>query len=201
MKQSYLVQKGTLEADNSNSPIITEGKESLRKLGFSERHIDYFCERMIAVLNDYSEKFGEGVEIEYTIRKRFGRAQAVIYIPGENYDPFENGNDSRRRKIEKALALNIYSQDATIDHAYLMGRNSVTGSIPLEKNDKSIFRNPYIWATVLGIVFGFICQALPEAANEFIVENVMNEINKVLLALLSGIMGPLHFLNEFDNCP
>ena len=70
MKQSYLVQKGTLEADNSNSPIITEGKESLRKLGFSERHIDYFCERMIAVLNDYSEKFGEGVEIEYIIRNR-----------------------------------------------------------------------------------------------------------------------------------
>ena len=199
MKQSYLVQKGTLEADNSNSPIITEGKELLRKLGFSERHIDFFCERMIAVLNDYSEKFGEGVEIEYIIRKRFGRAQAVIYIPGENYDPFENGNDSRRRKIEKAFALNIYSQDATIDHAYLMGRNIVTGSIPLEKNDKSFFRNPYIWATVLGIVFGFICQALPEAANEFIVENVMNEINKVLLALLSGIMGPVIFISLMSS--
>ena len=199
MKQNYLIKKGTLEADNRNSPIITEGRELLRGQGFSEGHIEFFCDRMIAVLNDYSERFGAGIEIEYTIRKRFGKAQAVIYIPGENYDPFENGNDSKRRKIEKVLALNIYSQDATIDHAYLMGRNIVTGSIPLEKKEKSLLKNPYVWATILGIVVGFICLALPKEANEFIVEDIMNEVNKVILNLLTGIMGPVIFISLMSS--
>ncbi len=41
MKQNYLIKKGTLEADNRNSPIITEGRELLRGQGFSEGHIEF----------------------------------------------------------------------------------------------------------------------------------------------------------------
>ncbi len=150
---------------------------------------------MIGVLNDYAQQFGDGREIEYTIRKRFGGIEIRIIIPGEIYDPFENGNGSEKRKIEKILNLNLNSQAAFFSHLYIAGRNIVIGSVPLDRSEKSLLKDPTTIAILLGVLVGIICLHLPETASHFIIDDLMDPVMNVLLSALTGIMGPVIFFS------
>ena len=195
MKNKLIIKKSTLLEDNRENSIIEDGREFLAKKGFTKDDIEYFADRMVGVLDDYAAQFGAGTHIDYSVRKHLGRIEAKVYIPGEKYDPFENGNDSMRRKIEKALALNMSSQDSCISHSYMMGRNVVVGSVPSNSKSKSLLKDPFLWATIIGVVIGIICLKLPEKANNFLLEDLMNPVYKTLLNILSGIMGPVIFIS------
>ena len=189
------VKKGMLLSDNSENEIIADGRKLLEENGFSKEDIEYYADRMIAVLDDYTERFGANTEIEYTARKRFGRLETTVLIPGDNYDPFENGNDSKRRKIEKTLSLNMDSQEACINHSYRSGNNVITGSVSTTRKKELFIKDPVIWAIILGVIVGIICLNLPENANQFVIEDVLDPINSILLKVLSGVMGPVIFIS------
>ena len=83
-------------SDNSKNPIIDDSRAFFAFKGFSEDDSEYYISRLIKLLDDYADHFGEGVEFEYVLFKRFSRLEIRIKIPGERYDPLENGEDSRR---------------------------------------------------------------------------------------------------------
>ncbi len=195
MKTPQILKKSILHTDNRENIIITEGRTALRKNGISEENIEYYADRVIEVLNDYAAHFGENTEIEYNIRKRFGRLEIIAFIPGERWDPFEHGNDSRRRRIEKLFTLNLDSQTSCINYTYLMGFNIVTGSVPLNQRRKSILKNPFLWSILLGVVVGLICLHLPETPRQFIVNDILEAMYQILMKVLSGIMGPAIFIS------
>ncbi len=195
MKKLGIIRKSVLHTDNRDHEIIREGRKALEKQNYSEADIAYYADRVIGVLDDYAARFGDGTPIEYIIGRRFGRIEVNIFISGEKYDPFEHGKDSKRRRMEKLFSLNITGQESCIGFSYLMGRNIITGYVPLDHSRKTILKNPTLWAVVLGIVVGLICLYLPGEAGSFIIDELLDPIYKIMLKLLAGIMGPVLFIS------
>lgn len=194
MKKKLGFKKCTLMADNSQSIIAADSREAFAARGFSDSDIEYYINRLVGVLDDYTQHFGEGTEFEYIIFKRLGRLEIRVSIPGEKYDPFENGEDSRRRRIEKALNVNLNSQVSVINYAYFSGRNIITGSIPLDRKEKNFLKDPVVAAIVLGILTGILCLHIPKDASGFIIDELLSPVNDVVLKVLTGIMGPFIFI-------
>ncbi len=195
MRQRRIIRKGQLLLDNRENPIIKEGQKALTKNGYDPEDIAYYAERIVSVLNDYAQHFGVNTPFEYIIGRRFGRMEVNILIPGDRFDPFEFGEGSKRRRIEKLLNLNLSSQEPAINYSYVLGRNVITGLVPLVKKKKSILTDPTAWAVFLGVIVGLICLKLPEEMNRFIVNDVMDSLYSVILKVLSGIMGPVLFIS------
>ncbi len=194
MKLFGVIKKSVLLADNRDHEILRAGRKALAENGFSEGDIAFYADRVIGVLNDYAAHFGEGKEIEYIFGKRFGRLEVNIFIPGEKYDLFEQGKDSGRRRFERIVNLNLNTHAPFIGYTYLMGRNTVTGYIPLNHDKRSFLRDPTLWGAVLGLLVGLICLHLPQEVNQFIINDVMDPVYKVFLKLLAGVMGPVIFI-------
>ena len=193
--KNFIIRKCRLQNDNRDNIVINDMREILEKAGFAKGDIDIHTEKITGILDDYAAHFGEGTEFEYAIRKRTGRLEARLFIRGEKYDPFENGSNSKQRIIEKALNLNLGSQGSAISYTYASGRNIVTGSVPVDNKKKSILKDPMIWAAILGVAAGLICLQLPEAANHFVIEELLSPIMSILLKAMAGVMGPVIFFS------
>ena len=198
MKKTLLI-KSTLQTDNTDNTIIVKTREILSEKGFAESDIYLFINSLIGLLDDYSERFGKGTEIEYSIYKYLGRIEAKVFIPGEQYDPFENGDNSEQRKIQKLLNVSLGSYEYTVSYSYHVGRNIITVRVPFERKKKSILKDPMIWAVILGVGIGLICLILPKAANNFVIEELLDPIMSVILKVVSGIMGPVIFFSLLSS--
>lgn len=188
------MKETVLLADNSESDIIKEGRELLLKYGFPETDIAYYADRIIGVLDDYAAHFGENTKITYFINKQFGRLRVVFTIPGEKYDPFQQGEDSTRRQVEKLLELNFESNESCISYVYMMEANVITGFVPLKKKHGSFWKDPNLWGVILGTIFGLILTAIPDNIKNALMDDLLNPLYDVMLKTLSGIMGPIIFI-------
>ncbi len=195
MKIPGMLKKSLLQSDNRENIILTEGRDVLMEYGFSEEDIGHYAKRVTEVLNDYAKHFGENTAVEYGILKRLGRLEIIVFIPGERFDPFEHGEDSGWRRLEKLFTLNVGSQVSCINYRYLMGQNIVIGSVPLNHKKKSILKNPYLWSILLGVITGMICLHLPEDAHQIIVTDILEHVYNILVKVLSGVMGPAIFIS------
>ena len=187
--------KSKLMSDNSENPIVIDSRNMLVKAGFSDDDIQYYHNRIIGVLDDYTDHFGAGKEFEYVVFKRLGHIEIRVSVPGEKYDPFENGEDSAQRKIENILHVNLRSQIPVVNYTYAAERNILLGSIPISRKKKIFLKDPIIAAIVLGILTGIICLYVPERAGSFIIDGLLNPVNDVVLKVLTGIMGPFIFIS------
>ncbi len=194
MKIPKILKETVLLADNRGSAIIREGRELLLKYGFSETDIAYYEDRIVGVLDDYAALFGENTKITYYISKHFGRLRLVLTIPGEKYDPFQQGGDSTRRQIEKLLELNFESNESCIGYVYMMEANVVTGFVPLKKKHRSFLKDPNLWGVILGTLFGLILTLVPANIKNALLNDLLNPLNDVMLKSLAGIMGPIIFI-------
>lgn len=195
MKLLGLLKEDVLLADNREHRLIKDGRELLRNNGIPESDIEYFVKRVVSLLDDYAAHFGENTRITYIMLKRFGRLELVLSIPGEEYDPYKNGEGSFQRNIEREMTLNVEGHTACVSYNYLINRNIITGYVPLSARKQTFLRNPNIWAAVLGAVIGLILQKLPATQHDFLMNDVFNPVYDVLLKLLSGIMGPIIFIS------
>ncbi len=195
MKTPGVLKKSVLQSDNRENIILKDGRDVLKKHGFLEEDIEYYAKRVTEILNDYARHFGENTEVEYGILKHLGRLEIIIFIPGERFDPFEHGEDSGWRKMEKLFTLNVNSQVSCINYRYLIGRNIVIGSAPLDHKKKSILKNPYFWSIPLGVITGLICLHLPENAHQIIVADILEHLYNILIKVMSGVMGPAIFIS------
>lgn len=76
-----------------------------------------------------------------------------------------------------------------------MNRNLITITIPYSTKKKSVFSDPVIYAVVLGVVCGFILRQLPADPRAFILDNIASPLQSKILALISGVMGPVVFIS------
>ena len=192
-------KKFSLMSDSSASPIVTDSVEMLRDAHFDDCYVEQFADDIVSVLNDYAELVGEGTEIEYSLKKGLVGINLRVLIPGERYNPFDSGEDARKRKFASVVKLNLNTETATVSYSYAFERNIVSVSIPLSERRKGIVKNPMVIAVVLGVVLGFLCQYLPDAANRFIVEEIASPLLSIMLGILSGIMGPVIFISMITS--
>lgn len=187
--------RSTLLHDNSTNEIISGSREMLSRAGFDDNYIDYFSDCTVGLLNDYAELTGEGTEIEYSLKKRLTKIDLRILIPGESFDPFENGSEANRRQAEKLTDLNLNSDLPTVSYKYESSENRVSISVPLSERKKNLLSDPTIMAIILGIAAGFICLHLPDEMNSFIIEDIASPVQSTLLGAISAIMGPYIFIS------
>lgn len=195
MESLIINKKSTLLGDNSSNVIVTDSTSMLKKEGFADDYVMKFRDDAVGILNDYAKLVGVGTEVRYTLIKRLLKIELKVMIPGEEYDPFNNGSGARERAINKAFDLNLNTQMNGVSYLYSMGHNIISVSIPLANRKKKLLKDPMIWAVVLGVALGLICQQLPEAANSFIVDEIASPMMSIILGMISGIMGPVIFIS------
>lgn len=171
----------------------------LRKVGYEDCYISQFADNAVGVLNDYAALIGEGTEIEYSLAKRLVKIELKIHIRGTQYDPLQVGSEAKKRKLASVASMNLNTETAKVSYTYAFGCNIISVSLPLTERRKPILKNPMIIAIVLGFVLGFLCQLLPASWNAFIVDDIASPLMSVILAVLSGIMGPIIFISMITS--
>ncbi len=188
-------KESVLLKDNTANPVVVDSVTLLRDAGFNEDYISQFADDAVGVLNDYADLIGEGVRVEYSLRKRLAKFSLIVKIPGDRYDPFVSGSSAKRRRLESVLSLNLNTEMATVSHDYAFGNNIISVSVPLSERRKALYKDPMVLSIVLGVVLGLLCQHIPEAANSFLVNELASPLLSIMLDVLSGIMGPVIFIS------
>lgn len=160
-------KKSHLMSDNSSNPLMKDLLKLYRGAGFSEDHTALFTEKAISVLNDYSDLLGEGTEIEYRIFKNIMGITVQVHIPGQEYNPFISGKNTRKRIFDNLLGLNLNTDTVRLTYKYAFGHNIISVTIPFSERKKKLLRDPMILSVILGSVCGLVCLRLPEATNSF----------------------------------
>lgn len=192
--------KCNLEKDNSNCSMLQDINCELNKAHFNQDVIDEYIEEAVQLLDDYASGLGHGIQVDYLIRRRLTRIDLQIRIAGDKYDPFDNGKNVRRRIFERDFNTSLDNEAANINYAYVFGTNVATLSIPLaNKKKKTILNDPIIWSTILGIAGGLILNQLPEAANSFIIDNIVSPVMSIVLGMIAGVMGPVIFVSLISS--
>lgn len=186
---------GILLADNRNSGVITEGKAALEKAGFVAEECAVFADKILGLLDDSRDLFGEGKEYEYAIGKRFGRIELHIVIAGEKFNPFENGRGAVIRERERSLRSFIVDRTTSMSYNYIAGKNIITIFSPAIRRRELAIKSPILWALFLGLLAGMICRRLPEGVSRFLIDDLAGPVFSVVIGMMTGIMGPLIFVS------
>ena len=191
--------KCNLELDNSNCSMLEDINSELNKAHFDQDVIDEYIEETVQLLDDYAFGLGDGIQVDYLIRRRLTRIDLQIRIAGDKYDPFDNGKNVRRRIFERDFNISLDNETANINYAYVFGSNVATLSIPLASKKKTILSDPVIWSAILGIVGGLIINQLPETANSFIIDDIVSPLMSTVLGAIAGVMGPVIFVSLISS--
>ena len=189
------IKKGVLTADYTNSEILAEGMRAMEKAGFQEEECILFTEKTEAVLQDYYERFGEGIGFEYTIYKRFGRIELKLGVPGEKYDPLKEGKNSQALADDRSVYQLIRDNTVVVSSGYYAKRNLVTVYSPRIRRREVAVKSPVVWAVVSGIIAGLVFRRLPEGISSFATNDLATPVFSLIVGMMSGIMGPVIFLS------
>ena len=186
---------GVLLADNRDNAIIAEGVAALKKAGFEEEECAVFSDKILGLLDDSRDLFGEGHPFEYLIGKRFGRLELQIRIAGEKFNPFEDGSGAENREKERSLRNFFKDKTTTVSYNYIAGKNVITVFSPAIRHRELAVKSPILWALFLGLVAGMLCRWLPEGVTRFLIDDIASPVFSVVIGMMTGIMGPVIFVS------
>jgi len=168
--------KSTLMRDNTTNEIVSDSISMLREAGFNDDYIDQFADQAVSVLDDYAELIGEGTKVEYSLMKRLTEIELKVLIPGESYDPFASGREAQKRNFQSLGGLNLNAGTACVSHKYAFGYNALSVSVPLTERRKTLLKDPILFAVILGVILGLVCQHLPDTASTFIIDGLASPL-------------------------
>ena len=176
--------------------IAEEVSAALSKTKLSEDDSAEFIGTITDLLRDYRSSLGEGAEATYRIRRRLSRVEFAVAIPGERIDPFAVGEHADERNEQRNLSsLSLMQTTTTLSYLYARGRNVISVRSPLAPESSNILKQSMVLAVIAGAVAGVLCLQLPAEANAFVVDELVSPVLKIVLSVLSGVMGPIIFLS------
>ncbi len=187
--------KGILLADNRDNPVIADCLKLLNKADFSKEETNVFTDKAVRVLDDCRDRFGEGYPFTYSVRRRFGRIELRMIVPGERFDLFTEGTRSSEWSTEKSLYRQLKDRTSTVYCSYAPGHNLISVYSSVLTHREFSIKSPIVWALLLGLISGLICRHLPEPMRQFLTEDLANPIFSVTIGMMTGIMGPVIFLS------
>ena len=143
------IGKNRYSADGFVEEILSECRARLEKSHFSDDEISMYLDRVVSILDCYHEQFGDDLEFEYRVFKRFRRVELRLVVQGEKFNPLEKEKEEgdTGQSVERELGSLARNQIATVAHTYIAGRNIVTVVSP-RGGSKAIHRSPMLWAAV-----------------------------------------------------
>lgn len=188
-------KKSTLSANNWDNPYIKESLKVLKRAGFHEDECNIFVEKTVDLMDDYTDRFGEGYEFEYSVRRKYGRVELKVRLAGEQFNPFEDGSGAKERSFEKVLYRQLRDKTATIYYNYVNGYNIITVCSSGIQHRELAVKSPILWALILGLVAGLFCRHLPEGVSRFLTQDLADPVFSVTIGMMTGIMGPVLFIS------
>lgn len=147
-----------------------------------------------AALEDYAAHFGEEAEFDIRIKKRFTCIELIITVPGKPYNPLLTGRHELFNDTYRMVSNYLVDRISTAFFTYALGKNTISVRAPRHISDDATVKTT-ILAIALGILCGIIMRMLPESLSGFLINDLVTPVSSLLLAVMSGIMGPVLFLS------
>lgn len=173
--------------------ILAKTRKELADFKLLDLQIRVFTRIIHNVLEDYRDCFSENAEVEISFRKVSGKIEAVLLIPGEKVDPFEEGKGAKERILLKKLSLLAYDPFTEINYLYARGINFVT--VSAHKVELHLVKNPLVLSVILGFIMGLAFHLLPEDLSGVFIDNIVSPILNLILDGITAVMGPIIFLS------
>ena len=192
-----ITRESVLLRDNTDNAAVKDSYQTLLKEGITRPEAEHIIGNLVGILDDYAIHLGDGSRFQYIVRKRFLKLEIILIIPGESFDLFSEGDQAQKRYLENLLNLN--APTVNVSYKYRARFNIITLTFPLKARHKHIFTNPIILAVVLGLVFGLVIRMLPPDINVFLIDKIATPTQKVILNLISGVMGPVILISLISS--
>lgn len=125
-----------------------------------------------------------------------------LIFHGPRFNPLPEEDDAIDNVSEYVAQLFLHDESAFVSYKRLEGKVFITLNSAIKpKKTHSIhpsahwFKSPLLWAILLGMFCGLICQHLPDHIRSFLVDGLADPIDSIVLALIAGVTGPVIFLS------
>ena len=188
-------QESQLQASHQGCSAVEESLELLEWYGMPEDEVSRFTERAVYILDKLTERFGEGFQFQYSVRRYFRRIRLSIILFDERCNPLSDEEDTIDTPSEYVSQLFRQDKDMYTSYRRLPGRNVITLCSAEKPRKTFAFDSPLLWAIALGVICRLICQRLPEGLRTFLVDSLADPVGSKILAAIAGISGPVIFLS------
>lgn len=191
-----------LQESNRDCAAIAEIKAEMTQREFPEEEIAVFTEKAALLLDKCAVQLGSGTPFRYAIEKHFGRVRLRILFMNALNPPLPEEDDTVDSVSEFVSNLFMNDNASFISYRKIQNRTFIALYSAVKPREKHAlksatqwFRSPLLWAIVLGVVCGLVCQRLPENIRSFLVDGLADPIGDIVLALIAGVTGPVIFLS------
>lgn len=197
-----LYHDSILQESNRDCPAISDSLDLMRKNEFPESEIAAFEEKAVLVLDNCTRNIGAGTRYRYTITEHLGRIRLRLILHGPRFNPLPEEDDAIDTVSEYVSQLFMHDETAFVSYKRLEGKVYITLNTAVRPRKAHTIRpsahwikSPLLWAILLGMVCGLICQRLPDDIRSFLVDGLAEPVGSVVLALIAGVTGPVIFLS------
>lgn len=156
--------------------------------------IDDFIYNLEDMLTKYKEKFGEDCEFKYIAKKRFDKIDVKLIFECNQFNPLMIEKKTFREKREVIVSNLLINKATTIVYRYINSKNIILIRSPRFNSKKVYFKKPMFLFVIFGIIFGFICRALPDNISNTITTSIVSPASSILLNLIAAVSIPFIFL-------
>lgn len=103
-------KKVLLTGSNAESPVIADCVTMLKRYRFSEDDISQYTDIVTGILDDCAGFLGEEAGLEYRILRKVSRVELKLFLPVQEFDLFEDGEDANKRFFENLPNMNLNTE-------------------------------------------------------------------------------------------
>lgn len=153
-------------------------------------------------MDNCSIELGAGTPFRYSIGEHLGRVRLRIILRQPVKTPLLEENDPVDSVSEYVTQLFLRDNSAFVSYRKIQNRVIITLYSAVKprkkfsiKSQTDWINSPLLWAIILGVICGLICQHLPESTRSFLVDGLAEPIGSIVLAMIAGVTGPVIFLS------
>ncbi len=181
------MEKWTLSNENiARASALAE--KNLEEWGVDGRNILQIRLAVEETLLKYQEAFGTEAVFVQKHTRRFQRIRLELSLKGEQFDPFDTGEEEQSEVLRGLLA----NMGVAPVWQYKNGVNMILFTPKKKKRSQMV---SLALSVVLALLCGGLCRFLPAGVRALIAEELIGPVFNRFMGLLSAIAGPMVFLS------
>lgn len=149
-------------------------------------------------LMKYQGLFGTEKSFDLLLIDRKKTIVVKLTLAGISSNPLSQ-EDEEDEFLMNTLPLLVGDSEDVVKYSYKNNHNILTCVVSTEAKQNKLLKNPVLLAAVLGLLLALGCRFLRPEVQDTLIQSFAAPILKVLLGMLSGIMGPVVFLSVLSS--